>query len=150
MPKTAMPMQLGLILFAHGARDPRWASPFEAVLARVQALSPEVKVRLAFLELMTPSLPEAAAELVALGCGRITVQPMFLGTGGHLRRDLPLLLDELRLSHPIVDWRLEPAIGEHPQVMDAMARAAANWRDAVTRADSTDDATAIATKGDHS
>jgi sirohydrochlorin ferrochelatase len=31
------PMTQGLILFAHGARDPRWAAPFEAVAARVRA-----------------------------------------------------------------------------------------------------------------
>ena len=29
-------MPHGLILFAHGARDPRWAEPFEAVAARVR------------------------------------------------------------------------------------------------------------------
>jgi sirohydrochlorin cobaltochelatase len=120
------------------------------VLARVQALSPEVKVRLAFLELMTPSLPEAAAELVQRGCTCVTVQPMFLGTGGHLRRDLPLLLDGLRVSHPTVDWRLEPAIGEHPQVMDAMARAAAGSRGSANRADSADDASGIPTQGSDS
>ena len=120
-----MPLPTGLILFAHGARDARWASPFQAVLARVQALSPELMVRLAFLELMEPSLPQAAAELAAAGCAAVTVQPMFLGTGGHLRRDLPLLLEGLRERHPAVDWRLQAAIGEHPVVMEAMARAAA-------------------------
>jgi sirohydrochlorin ferrochelatase len=30
----------GLILFAHGARDPRWAEPFEAVAARMCARGP--------------------------------------------------------------------------------------------------------------
>jgi hypothetical protein len=62
------PMTQGLILFAHGARDPRWAEPFEAVAARVAAQRPGVAVRLAFLELMTPDLPQAGAELVAAGC----------------------------------------------------------------------------------
>ena len=60
-------MKAGLILFAHGARDPRWAAPFEAVAAQVRAQRPDVQVRLAFLEFMTPSLPDAGAELAALG-----------------------------------------------------------------------------------
>ena len=30
------PAKPGLILFAHGARDPRWAIPFEAVAERVR------------------------------------------------------------------------------------------------------------------
>ena len=29
-------MKRGLLLFAHGARDPRWALPFEDVAARVR------------------------------------------------------------------------------------------------------------------
>lgn len=118
-------MTQGLILFAHGARDPRWAAPFQAVLARVQALEPDTRACLAYLELMTPSLPEAAATLAAEGCAEITVQPMFLGTGGHLRRDLPLLMDDLRQRHPGVRWHLGSAIGEVDSVIEAMAAAAA-------------------------
>lgn len=113
----------GLILFAHGARDPRWAAPFEAVAARVRAHSPATEVRLAFLELMTPDLPTAGAGLAAAGCTRVTVLPLFLGAGGHVRRDLPVILDGLRKLHPAVHWSLLPPVGELPSVIDAMARA---------------------------
>ena len=113
----------GLILFAHGARDPRWAAPFEAVAARVRARSPATEVRLAFLDLMTPDLPTAAAELAAAGCAAVTVLPLFLGAGGHVRRDLPLILDALRTAHPAVHWSLQPPVGELPAVIDAMASA---------------------------
>ena len=34
----------GLLLFAHGARDPNWARPFEAVRARLRELAPGVEV----------------------------------------------------------------------------------------------------------
>lgn len=118
----------GLILFAHGARDPRWAEPFQAVRDRVAALRPEWPVRLAFLELMAPGLDAVADELAAAGCRAIVVRPMFLGTGGHLRRDLPQLMASLQLRHPAVVWRLETAIGEDPAVMQAMAQAAAGCR----------------------
>lgn len=117
-------MKHGLILFAHGARDPRWAAPFEAVAARVRERQPEVAVRLAFLELMAPDLPAAAAELVAAGCTAVTVLPLFLGAGGHVRRDLPLIVEGLRAAHPGVHWQQEPPVGELPSVIDAMAAAA--------------------------
>ena len=118
-------MTTGLILFAHGARDPRWAAPFEAVAAQVRARAPDAPVRLAFLEFMTPSLPEADAELVAAGCRAVAVLPMFLGAGGHVRKDLPLLLDALRAAHPGVDFSLHTAVGEQDSVMAAMAEVAA-------------------------
>ncbi len=114
----------GLILFAHGARDPRWAAPFEAVAAQVRTLRPGVPVRLAFLEFMTPTLPDAGANLAGCGCTRIEVLPMFLGAGGHVRKDLPLLLDALRAAHPQVPVTLHPAVGEVDGVVAAMAAAA--------------------------
>ncbi len=117
-------MTHALILFAHGARDPRWAEPFQAILARVRALQPELRAELAFLELMSPALPDAAEALVTAGCTHITVQPLFLGTGSHLRRDLPALMDQLRGRFPQTTWQLAAAIGEAPSVMEAMARAA--------------------------
>ena len=117
-------MSRGLILFAHGARDPRWAAPFEAVAARIREQQPRLQLRLAFLELMPPSLAQAGAELCAAGCTHIDVLPMFLGTGGHLRQDLPPMLQQLRTQHPAVRWRLHAAVGEQPAVRDAMAATA--------------------------
>jgi len=118
-------MLKGLILFGHGARDPRWAEPFDAVALKVRALQPDVDVRLAFLEFMAPSLPEAGDALAAAGCTHVAVQPMFLGTGGHVRRDLPELIAALRAKYPSTVWTLHTAIGETASVIDAMARVAA-------------------------
>ena len=113
----------GLVLLAHGARDPAWATPFEAVAARVRDRAPETVVRLAFLELMAPGLAEAVTELVDLGCARIDVVPVFLGMGGHVRRDVPAQVDQLRRSHPDILWTLHPALGETPHVIAALAEA---------------------------
>lgn len=110
-----------LILFAHGARDPAWAAPFERLRAMCQAAMPGVGVRLAFLELMQPDLASAAAEEVAAGATRLTVVPVFLGQGGHVRRDLPRLLDTLRLAHPAVQIAATPAAGEDEAVLQAIA-----------------------------
>lgn len=110
-----------LILFAHGARDPSWAAPFERLRALTQAAMPGAQVQLAFLELMQPDLPTVAAQQVAAGSRRITVIPVFLGQGGHVRRDLPELLEQLRQAHPGVDVRTVPAVGEDEAVLQAIA-----------------------------
>ncbi|MEF7612547.1 CbiX/SirB N-terminal domain-containing protein [Aquincola sp. MAHUQ-54] len=124
MTDTASPP--GLLLFAHGARDPRWAEPFEALAARLRSRRPGLNVKLAFLELMAPDLPAAAAAMAAEGCSRIDVLPLFLGAGGHVRKDLPALVQRLQAEHPAVQFRLHPPIGEMPAVIDAMAEAAAS------------------------
>ena len=118
-------MKRGLLLFAHGARDPRWADPFRAVAARLRARAPAVELRLAFLEFMAPTLVEAGTALVEAGCTRVDVVPLFLGAGGHVRKDLPELLEALHRAHGgDVEWRLQPAIGEVESVVEAMAEAA--------------------------
>lgn len=116
--------QRGLILFAHGSRDPQWRAPMEAVASRACALQPEVLTRCAYLELMEPDLGRCAAEMVAQGVPAITIVPMFLGVGRHAREDLPKLLTELQVCHPRVHFELRPAIGEDARVVDMLARLA--------------------------
>lgn len=116
--------QRGIILLAHGSRDPQWHQPMEAVAARVRQLDAQALVRCAYLELSSPDLPACAAELVAAGASAITVVPMFLGVGKHAREDLPRLVAALQASHPGVTWRLQAAIGEDPRVTDLLARIA--------------------------
>jgi sirohydrochlorin cobaltochelatase len=111
-----------LVLFAHGARDPRWAAPFELLQQLAAAQLPEVAVRLAFLELMTPQLPETVAALVRDGCAELTIVPIFLGQGGHVLRDLPVLIDALRVEHPTLQIQVAAAVGENPQVLASIAQ----------------------------
>ncbi|MCA1322956.1 sirohydrochlorin chelatase [Herbaspirillum sp. alder98] len=110
-----------LVLFAHGARDPAWAQPFERLRALVQAARPELSVQLAFLELMQPDLPSLAAAEIGRGVSAITVVPVFLGQGGHVRRDLPQLIGSLRQSHPGVVIDVVDAVGEDDAVLQAIA-----------------------------
>ena len=110
-----------IILFAHGARSPVWAEPFERLRALVQARQPDARVALAFLELMTPSLADQVATFVAEGVTTISVVPIFLGQGGHIRRDLPVLIDSLRQTYPQLVLDVATAVGEDEQVLQAIA-----------------------------
>ena len=114
-------MRQGLILLAHGARDPRWREPFERLQERICAKRPQVAVRLAFLELMAPDLLVAGEELVAAGSNALRVVPVFFGQGGHVRDDVPALVDALRKQCPGVGVSLSRAVGEDTEVIDALA-----------------------------
>ncbi len=116
-------MTTALILFAHGARDPEWAKPMRRVQAAIRQRVSGTPVELAFLEFMTPTLPEQAAELIAQGADRIVVMPMFIACGGHLKMETPQMLDALRATYPKVEFSLGNAIGEHEAVVQAMAAA---------------------------
>lgn len=111
----------GIILFAHGSRDPQWRAPIEAVAAQITARRPDTLVRCAYLEICAPTLMQACADLIATGARHLRIFPLFLGVGKHAREDLPLLLEQVRSAHPDVPIELLPAAGEFEQMTALMA-----------------------------
>jgi len=114
-------MTTAVVLFAHGSREPAWSEPFERLAQRLRERRPTTRVALAYLEIMRPALDEAVASLVAAGASEIVVAPLFLAPGGHVRRDLPQMIDALRARHPAVALRVLPTVGEAEPMLDAIA-----------------------------
>ena len=113
-------MKLGIVLFAHGSKDPDWAQPFERIAASLATRAPATVVALAYLE-HGPSLNEALAALKAKGASSVRVVPVFLGQGGHIKNDLPRLVGQARAAHPGLDIALDRPVGEQPAVIEAIA-----------------------------
>jgi sirohydrochlorin cobaltochelatase len=113
-------LKTGVVLFAHGSRDPEWAAPFRAIERKLATARPDAHVALAFLELMQPTLADTVDRMVAAGCGRITIAPLFMAQGAHLKRDLTRLIDDASARHPTVQIAALPAAGEADGVMNAI------------------------------
>jgi sirohydrochlorin cobaltochelatase len=109
-----------IILFAHGARDPDWAAPFNIIKRQLQAARPQTQVELAFQDFMTPTLEEAAARAAAQGAKRAVLVPLFMAQGGHLKQDLPRMVAKIREQHPQLDLQVMPAIGDSPEILQAI------------------------------
>jgi sirohydrochlorin cobaltochelatase len=117
-------LKQGIVLLAHGSRDPQWSRPFEKLAAALEKRLPAVAVALCYLE-HGPSLEEALAALVAKGVGAIRVVPVFLGAGGHVKEDIPRLVAAANLAIPV---SVDAPIGEQAQVIDAIAEGIASPR----------------------
>lgn len=117
------PVSKALVLFAHGARDARWAEPLLRIRQLVeQQVDATIQVHHAFLELMTPTLTELTDQLAADQIRFVTVVPIFLGQGGHVRKDLPEIVQRLSIQYPQIQFHLVPAIGESELVLNAIAK----------------------------
>jgi sirohydrochlorin cobaltochelatase len=110
-----------ILVYAHGARDPRWAEPFARLLARIREKQPSLPAALAFLDYLEPNVINAAQELVRQGATRIRIVPMFFGRGGHLREDFPAQLSALRAAISGVEFEIAEAAGESDDVIEALA-----------------------------
>ena len=114
-----------LVLFGHGARDPEWAQPLELVRAAIKLRQPQRRVELAFLEFITPTLEECIAKLVGERANEpklsVLIIPMFIAQSGHLKRDVPPRIKQLRLMYPKLEINIAEVIGEVPGVVAAVA-----------------------------
>ena len=121
-----LPADTGVILFAHGSRDPLWRLPIDAVAQNMRQRWPDLPVACAFLELTTPDLATVVEQLMAQNLTRLRIVPMFLGVGRHAREDLPKLVDELREAYPQMQFELTPSVGEHPAMTTLLGDIAAS------------------------
>lgn len=111
----------GIVLLAHGSRDPQWSAPIEAVATLIQARQPATAVCCAYLEMRSPTLPEAITALIAQGAHQIRVFPLFLGVGKHAREDLPKLMGTVQALHPDMPIELLPTAGEQARLTALLA-----------------------------
>lgn len=114
-------MSEAIVLFAHGARDPSWAGPVLRIAAMVAERRPDAYVEAAFLERLQPSLAEAVGRASARGVDRVIIYPLFMAPSGHLRREVPEMLRDIRAAHPGIEITLAPPMGDSAQVLEAIA-----------------------------
>lgn len=111
-----------ILLFAHGSSDAAWAAPFERIAQRLREKMPGARVVIAYLERMAPDFATAVDVLHKEGVTHITVAPLFLAVGGHMRADFPVLVEAARARYS-VEFTVLPVLGEIETVQAAMVDA---------------------------
>ena len=110
---------LGIVLLAHGAKDPVWREPFDKILMIMRDQIGEL-VSLSFLDHMEPRLLKACQDVIEAGATEVVVVPLFLGSGGHVRKDVPQLVIEAAREIG-VSIKTTEAIGSQQAILSAIA-----------------------------
>jgi sirohydrochlorin ferrochelatase len=105
-----------LVAVAHGSRDPRSAATVAELTAEVRRQSPDVDVRLSFLDLNTPRLADVLAAVAADGHRAAAVVPLLLGDAYHARVDLPGAVASVARRHPRVRLVVADVLGSDPRL----------------------------------
>ena len=110
----------GILLLAHGSRDPNWKLSFEAIgeETRRRFRGP---VGLAYLESMSPDFAAGIDELAAQGVERIRIVPVFLAAGSHIRVHIPELVAAAKIRYDKIEFHLAIPAGEAAIVRQAIA-----------------------------
>jgi len=89
----------GYILLSHGSKVKASNDATRDVLEKLR--SSIQNIELAFLELAEPSFEESIKKLKQTGVSAVTVLPLFLAPGKHVREDVPLLASECSKKYDI-------------------------------------------------
>jgi sirohydrochlorin ferrochelatase len=115
-------MSPALVAVAHGSRDPRSAATVAALVEEVRRQRPGLDVRLSFLDLSAPRLPDVLDAVAADGHRRAVVVPLLLGHAFHARVDVPGAVTTAAARLPGLDITISPVLGGHRGLSEAALR----------------------------
>ncbi|MFF7261842.1 sirohydrochlorin chelatase [Streptomyces sp. NPDC008159] len=108
-----------LLVVAHGSRDPRHAATVHALVRRVRATRPGLRVETGFLDFNLPSVQGVLESLAAEGVEDVVALPLLLTRAFHAKADIPAVL---RDAPPRLRIRQAEVLGPSPLLMAGLER----------------------------
>ncbi|MFI6645007.1 sirohydrochlorin chelatase [Streptomyces sp. NPDC050504] len=124
-----------LLVIAHGSRDPRHAATVHALVRRVRALRPGLRVETGFLDFNAPSVPRVLERLAAEGEQDVIALPLLLTRAFHAKADIPAVLHEAAARLPRLRIGTAGVLGPSPLLLAALQRRLAEAGAGLTPAD---------------
>lgn len=79
------------MLVGHGSKAARFDGAMKRVASRLRR-GPYRSVRCAYLEITSPSIPDAVRAAVEKGAREVRLLPYFVLSGRHIRQDIPRIV----------------------------------------------------------
>lgn len=108
----------GLIILAHGSKVKSTNEMLERILQEVTKKIEYDHVEGAYLQLMDPSLEMAIDIMDKKSISDITIFPMFLFKGNHIREDIPNEINKIMEGKPHLNIRFLDNIGYDEKLVD--------------------------------
>lgn len=102
-----------LLIVAHGSRRKESNDEVRRLACRIDENSGPAfdLVASAFLEISSPQIDSAVADLLEAGATEVKVFPYFLAAGTHVVNDIPRILKEEEEKYPSVHFEVLPHLG---------------------------------------
>ncbi|EKD41549.1 MAG: cobalamin (vitamin B12) biosynthesis CbiX protein [uncultured bacterium] len=112
-----MKQNKGILFVAHGSPN-KEANDFIIDLAHQLADESKMAITPAFLNGNPVSIEEGFKNLVKKGLNKIDIFPYFLTPGGHTQRDIPALVENLKIQYPSIQINLLEPIGLQKPILE--------------------------------
>ncbi len=114
-----MSEKIGVMVCGHGSRDGGAVTEFAQVAKGLRKLMPDMPVEYGYLEFATPIIREGLDKLRDQGVTRILAVPGMLFAAGHVKNDIPSVLNTYAAQNDDVTIELGKDLGIDPKVMHA-------------------------------
>ena len=92
--------EVGVMVCGHGSRDVEAITEFQTVAAGIAERLPQYPVASGFLEFARPIIRDGLEKLRGQGVRHILAVPGMLFAAGHVKNDIPSVLNSYAASHP--------------------------------------------------
>lgn len=106
-----------VLLIGHGTRLAAGVAEFQSLAEQLRQALPERTLAAGFLELTQPSLTAVLEALRRQGVRRITALPAFLMAAGHIKNDIPALINAFQAQYPEMEMALGAELGVDPRLL---------------------------------
>jgi sirohydrochlorin ferrochelatase len=115
-----------LLLVAHGSRRQESNLEIKSLSEKISKFESKEfdKVMPAFLELASPSIPEAIKECIEIGATKVTILPYFLSAGVHITRDIPNEITEASEGSPGLEIKVANYFGSRDEIAELLLKTA--------------------------
>jgi sirohydrochlorin cobaltochelatase len=114
-----MTEKIGVMVCGHGSRDQGAVTEFAQVAEGLRKLMPDMPVEYGYLEFATPIIRDGLDKLRDQGVTRILAVPGMLFAAGHVKNDIPSVLNTYAAQNDGVTIELGRDLGIDPKVMHA-------------------------------
>ena len=115
-----MSSESAILLVDHGSRRAEANEQLESIAQQLRDREPGRIVRVAHMEIASPTIAEGIAACVEAGARQIVVHPYLLAPGRHSRKDIPALTAKAAADHPGVTVRVSEPLGVHEKLVDVV------------------------------
>ncbi len=111
-----------VVLVSHGSRLSKTKDEVWELIKNLKELVGISLIECAFLEIETPSIPDAIDLCVEKKATEIIILLNFLNAGRHVDYDIPQILDSARKKFPHIKIYMTQPIGQHPAIAGLFAQ----------------------------
>lgn len=111
-------MKQGVVILGHGSKAPEALKTLERATDFVARRLEDRVVAHASLQFNEPTIYQAVDSLVERGVKKITVAPLFLYLGNHLKEDIPAAIEEIKGKYHDLEFTFSKSIGDDMRIAD--------------------------------